>query len=236
MPKIIVLDNIAQQGLAILEQHADIEYEVCTGLAGDDLRNALLEADGAICRSGVTLTEKSLIGNLRLKVIVRAGVGTDNIDKAAATRQGIIVMNTPTGNTFSTAEHTLTLLLALSRNVAPAFHSLQAGKWDRKKYIGTQLADKVLGIVGLGRIGIEVAKRAIAFQMELIGYDPFITSEQAAKIGLELCDSVHDMLPRVDYLTVHTPLTAETKGLIGHAELKIIKPGARLINLSLIHI
>jgi D-3-phosphoglycerate dehydrogenase len=230
MPKIIILDTIAQQGLAILEQHADIEYEVCTGLTGDDLRNALLDADGAICRSGVTLSEESLIGNVRLKVIVRAGVGTDNIDKAAATRQGIIVMNTPTGNTFSTAEHTLTLLLALSRNVAPAFQSLQVGKWDRKKYIGTQLADKVLGIVGLGRIGIEVAKRAKAFQMELIGCDPFLTSEQAAKIGIELCDTVHDMLPRVDYLTVHTPLTPETTGLIGHEELKIIKPGARLIN------
>ena len=127
MPKIIILDTIAQQGLTILEQHADIEYEVCTGLTGDDLRNALLDADGAICRSGVTLSEESLIGNVRLKVIVRAGVGTDNIDKAAATRQGIIVMNTPTGNTFSTAEHTLTLLLALSRNVAPAFQSLQVG-------------------------------------------------------------------------------------------------------------
>jgi D-3-phosphoglycerate dehydrogenase / 2-oxoglutarate reductase len=230
MQKIIILDTIAQQGLAILEQHADIEYEVCTGLTGDDLRNALLNADGVICRSGVTLNEESLIGNVRLKVIVRAGVGTDNIDKAAATRQGIIVMNTPTGNTFSTAEHTLTLLLALSRNVAPAFQSLQDGKWDRKKYMGTQLADKVLGIVGLGRIGIEVAKRAKAFQMELIGYDPFLTNEQAAKIGVKLCDTVHDMLPRVDYLTVHTPLTPETTGLIGHEELKIIKPGARLIN------
>lgn len=230
MPKIIVLDNIAQEGLSLLEQSDNIEYVVQTGLKGEELKTALQEADGAICRSGVTLSEDVLTDNTRLKVIVRAGVGTDNIDKPAATRQGIIVMNTPTGNTFSTAEHAMTLMLALSRNVAPAFQSLREGRWERKAYMGSQLSGKTLGVVGLGRIGQEVAKRAQAFQMNLLGFDPFLTAEQASKLGIELCDTVDEMLPLVDYLTVHTPLTPQTKGLIGVKQLSLLKPGTRLIN------
>ena len=230
MPKIIVLDNIAQEGLSLLEQSDNIEYLVQTGLKGEELKTALQEADGAICRSGVTLSEDVLTDNTRLKVIVRAGVGTDNIDKPAATRQGIIVMNTPTGNTFSTAEHAMTLMLALSRNVAPAFQSLREGRWERKAYMGSQLSGKTLGVVGLGRIGQEVAKRAQAFQMNLLGFDPFLTAEQASKLGIELCDTVDEMLPLVDYLTVHTPLTPQTKGLIGVKQLSLLKPGTRLIN------
>lgn len=230
MPKIIVLDNIAQEGLSLLEQSDNIEYVVQTGLKGEELKTALRGADGAICRSGVTLSEDVLTDNTRLKVIVRAGVGTDNIDKPAATRQGIIVMNTPTGNTFSTAEHAMTLMLALSRNVAPAFQSLREGRWERKAYMGSQLSGKTLGVVGLGRIGQEVAKRAQAFQMNLLGFDPFLTAEQASKLGIELCDTVDEMLPLVDYLTVHTPLTPQTKGLIGVEQLSLLKPGARLIN------
>ena len=230
MPKIIVLDNIAQEGLSLLEQSDNIEYVVQTGLKDEELKTALREADGAICRSGVTLSEDVLTDNTRLKVIVRAGVGTDNIDKSAATRQGIIVMNTPTGNTFSTAEHAMTLMLALSRNVAPAFQSLREGRWERKAYMGSQLSGKTLGVVGLGRIGQEVAKRAQAFQMNLLGFDPFLTAEQASKLGIQLCDTVDEMLPLVDYLTVHTPLTPQTKGLIGVEQLSLLKPGARLIN------
>ena len=230
MPRIIVLDNIAQEGLDLLDSSDNIEYVVQTGLEGAELKAALQQADGAICRSGVTLSEDVLTANTRLKVIVRAGVGTDNIDKSAATRQGIIVMNTPTGNTFSTAEHAMTLMLALSRNVAPAFQSLREGRWDRKAYMGSQLSGKTLGVVGLGRIGQEVAKRAQAFQMKIIGFDPFLTAEQAAKLGVDLCETVDEMLPLVDYLTVHTPLTPQTKGLIGVEQLSLLKPGARLIN------
>lgn len=231
MPKIIVLDTISPDGLALLDAAAPrIQYDVRTGLKGAELRQALQEYDGAICRSGVKITAESLEGNRRLRAIVRAGVGTDNIDKTAATRLGIIVMNTPTGNTLSTAEHTFALLLALSRNVAPAYHSLTDGKWERNAYMGSQLADKTLGIVGLGRIGQEVAKRAIAFQMRVIGFDPFLPAEQAAKMGIERVDQVSDMLPRVDYLTVHTPLTPETKYLVGMRELEVLKHGVRLIN------
>lgn len=230
MPRIIVLDKLSPEGLALLQQAPNVTFEVRTGLKGAELRQALAEFDGAICRSGVKITAEAMEGNRRLKAIVRAGVGTDNIDKNAATRLGIIVMNTPTGNTISTAEHAFALMLALSRNIAPAHQSLVEGRWDRNAYMGSQLADKTLGVVGLGRIGQEVAKRAAAFQMRVIGYDPFVSAEQAAKLGLEYADQVRAMLPKVDYLTVHTPLTPETKDLIGFPELELIKPGIRLIN------
>jgi len=230
MHRIIILDDVAQEGLDLLDAADGIEYEVRTGLKGEELRKALAGADGAVCRSGVKITAESLEGNRRLRAIVRAGVGTDNIDKAAATRHGIVVMNTPAGNTVSTAEHTFALMLGLSRNTASAFQSLQAGRWDRKHYMGTQLADKTLGVVGLGRIGQEVARRAVAFGMHVLGYDPFLSQDQAAKLGINKVERVADMLPAVDYLTVHTPLTSETKHMIGPREIELLKPGARLIN------
>jgi D-3-phosphoglycerate dehydrogenase len=229
--RILVLDTIAPEGLAMLAAAApQIEYEVRTGLKGEALKKSLQEFEGAICRSGVTLGADVLEGNRRLRAIARAGVGTDNIDKEAATRLGIVVMNTPTGNTLSTAEHAFTLMLALSRRVAEAYATLCKGKWDRKTYMGAQLADKTLGIVGLGRIGQEVAKRALAFQMRVLGYDPFLSAEQAAKLGITRVEKVRDMLPLVDYLTVHTPLTPETTNLIDREAIDHMKPGVRLIN------
>ena len=230
MPSVIVLDNLAQEGLDMLEAAPGITYEVRTGLKGEELKAALNEFDGAICRSGVKLTPDVLEGNTRLKAVVRAGVGTDNIDKPAATRAGIVVMNTPAGNTISTAEHAIALMLSMSRNVAPAYQSLIEGRWDRKKFMGTQVAGKTLGVVGLGRIGLAVAARAKALEMDLIGYDPFMSAERAKELGIELVEKVDDMLPRIDYLTVHTPLTDETRGLIGPEQIEIIKPGARLVN------
>src|SRR4051812_37578222 len=230
MARVIVLDTLAPEGLEMLEAAPGIEFEVRTGLKGDALRNALAEFDGAICRSGVKITAEALEGNRRLKAIVRAGVGTDNIDKDAATKQGIVVMNTPGGNTLSTAEHTIALLLALSRNIAPAYRSLVEGRWERNKYMGTQVAGKMLGIVGLGRIGVAVAKRARALEMNILGYDPFMSKERAKELGIEPMETVADMLPRVDYLTVHTPLTDETRGLVGKTQLEKMKKGVRLIN------
>jgi D-3-phosphoglycerate dehydrogenase / 2-oxoglutarate reductase len=228
--RIAVLDPIAAEGLQMLQSDSDFEYQEVHGLKGDALRTTLAEFDGAIVRSGVKITAESLEGNKRLRAIVRAGVGTDNIDKDAATRLGIVVMNTPAGNTLSTAEHAFALMLALSRSIAPAYQSLIQGKWDRKSYMGTQLADKTLGVVGLGRIGREVALRALAFRMRVIAYDPFLTDEQATKLGIERVDTIPQMLPKVDYLTVHTPLTSETKHLIGMKELDVVKPGVRLVN------
>ncbi len=230
MPRVIVLDTLAQEGLELLAAAPAIEYEVRTGLKGEALREALAQFDGAICRSGVKITADALEGNRRLKAIVRAGVGTDNIDKDAATRAGIVVMNTPGGNTLSTAEHTIALMLALSRNIAPAYQSLLAGRWDRNKYVGTQVAGKTLGVVGLGRIGVAVARRALALEMNVLGSDPFLSPEKAKELGVEPVDTVEAMLPRVDYLTVHTPLTDETRGLIGLAQLETMKRGVRLIN------
>jgi D-3-phosphoglycerate dehydrogenase len=230
MPRVIVLDTLAKEGLDILGAAPGIEFEVRTGLSGDALRSALAEFDGAILRSGVKITADSLVGNKRLKAIVRAGVGTDNIDKTAATRLGIVVMNTPTGNTLSTAEHTFAMMLALSRNIAPAYQSLINGKWDRNKYMGTQLADKTIGIVGLGRIGQALAARAKAFEMRVLGYDPFLSKERAQELGIETYATVQEMLPHVDYLSVHTPLTAETKNLVSFKELEIMRRGVRLIN------
>ncbi|HUY31818.1 MAG TPA: phosphoglycerate dehydrogenase [Pirellulales bacterium] len=224
------MDTLAREGLALFDAAQGIEYEVRTGLSGDALRQALAEFDGAILRSGVKITAESLAGNRRLKAIVRAGVGTDNIDKTAATRLGIVVMNTPTGNTLSTAEHTLAMLMALSRNIAPAYQSLVDGRWERNRYMGTQLADKTIGVVGLGRIGQAVAARAKAFEMRVLGYDPFLSKERAQELGIEMLATVHEMLPQVDYLTVHTPLTPETRNLIGAREIEMMRPGVRLIN------
>lgn len=230
MPRIVVLDNLSQDGLDLLQSAGNIEYEVNTGLAGDELRDVLMQFDGAICRSGVKITADVLKDNHRLRAIARAGVGTDNIDKEAATRHGIVVMNTPGGNTTSTAEHTVALMLALSRNVHPAYQSLIEGRWDRKKFMGTQLAGKTLGIIGLGRIGQAVAKRAQAMEMRVVGYDPFLPANRAKDLGIDPCDSTDDLLSLADYLTVHTPLTDETRGLISRESLGKLKPGARLIN------
>lgn len=230
MPRIIVLDDIAQEGLQMLDAASDIEYDIKLKLSGDELKSTLAEYDGAILRSGVKITAESLEGNTRLKAIVRAGVGTDNIDKPAATRQGIVVMNTPTGNTLSTAEQAFALMLALSRNVAPANQSLVEGRWDRKKYMGAQLADKTIGVVGLGRIGLEVASRANAFGMRVVGFDPFMTEDRAKEQNIELVAEVKDMLPRIDYLTVHTPLNDATRNMIDEEAIELLKPGARLIN------
>jgi D-3-phosphoglycerate dehydrogenase len=230
MPSVIVLDKLSQEGLDLLAAAPGIEFEVRTGLAGDELREALTQFDGAICRSGVKITPPVLDGNRRLKAIVRAGVGTDNIDKAAATRAGIVVMNTPAGNTLSTAEQAIALMLALSRNIAPAYQSLCEGRWDRGKYMGTQVAGKTLGVVGLGRIGLAVAQRAKALEMKVLGYDPFLARDKARELGIEPVETVDEMLPQVDYLTVHTPLTDETRNLIDKPQLARLKPGVRLIN------
>ena len=228
--RVIVLDNIAEEGLAKLRAAKNIEFDIKTGLKDEELKFELANYDGAVCRSGVQITAESLEGNSTLKAIVRAGVGTDNIDKPASTRLGIVVMNTPAGNTVSTAEHAIALLLGLSRNIAPAMESLKAGCWDRKKFQGSQVSGKTLGIIGLGRIGQGVAARAKAFGMKIVGFDPFLTGERAKELGIEKVEQVKDLLPEVDYLTVHTPLTPETTNLISHDEVKLLKPGVRLIN------
>ncbi|MGQ0635507.1 MAG: phosphoglycerate dehydrogenase [Planctomycetaceae bacterium] len=229
MPTVLITDNLSPAGLDVLKK-AGLTLDVRSGLKPPEVREALKTADGIIIRSGTTLTEALLRDQPRLKVIVRAGVGVDNIDIAAATRAGIVVMNTPAGNTTSTAEHTIAMLLALSRNIAPAAASMQAGKWDRKSFTGTQLAGKTLAVVGLGRIGLAVAQRAIGLEMKVIGYDPFLSAEKAAQHGIEVVRNVDDLLDRCDFLTVHTPLTEETRGLINAQRIARMKKGVRLLN------
>lgn len=229
--RVLVTDKLAEEGIALLKAEPDMEVVVDTKLAKDPaaLKAALAEADGIIIRSGTQLTADVLDGQTRLKAIARAGVGVDNIDVPAATRRGIVVMNTPGGNTVSTAEHTMALMLALSRNIVDASVSLKASKWERTKFTGTQLEGKTLGIIGLGRVGRAVAERARAFQMTVLGYDPFLTPEKALELGIESV-SLDELWPRCDYFTLHTPLTAETRNLIGPAQIEAMKPGARIIN------
>ena len=230
MQRVLVTDKLSPAGLEILQQAPGIELDVRSGLSPEEVREALKEADGIIIRSGTKLTAELLEGQSRLKAIVRAGVGVDNIDRDAATREGIVVMNTPAGNTISTAEHAVTLMLALSRNIGPAFASMQSGKWERGKFTGSQVAGKTLGVIGLGRIGQSVAQRALGFEMRVVGYDPFMSPERATELGIELYDTVDEVTNQADYITVHTPLTDETRNLINAERLKKMKKGVRIIN------
>ncbi|MDR0328655.1 MAG: phosphoglycerate dehydrogenase [Planctomycetaceae bacterium] len=230
MPKIVLLDPLSEDGKNMLRNAPGIEFDERIGLKGDELKKCLTEFDGAIVRSGVKITAESLEGNTRLKMIARAGAGFDNIDTKAATKQGIIVVNTPGGNTVSTAEQTFALLLALSRNTAPAYQALIEGRWDRKIYTGNQLAAKTIGIVGMGRIGQVVAGYAKAFDMKVLALDPFFTPQRAEELGITLVNHLHEMLPQIDFLTVHTPLNDQTRGMFGKKELELVKKGAKLIN------
>jgi len=227
--RVLVTDKLAEEGLELLRAEPGLEVVVATKLDTAGLRAALAEADGIVIRSGTTLTPEVLRDQPRLKVIVRAGVGVDNIDVPTATRQGVVVMNTPGGNTVSTAEHTMALLLALSRNVSKADASLKAGKWDRNKFTGTQLGGKTLGVVGLGRVGLAVAKRAQGFDMEVIGFDPFLSHERASEYGIESV-ALDDLWGRCDFITMHTPLSDETRNIISAAALAKVKPGVRIVN------
>lgn len=229
MAKIIVLDPLAEDGLNLMRD-AGVEYDVRTGLKGDELKQALTEYDGAICRSGVKITAEALEGNKRLKAIARAGVGVDNIDLKAATRCGVVVMNTPGGNTTSAAEQTFALMLAVSRNTCAANQSLAEGRWDRKKFTGRELCGKTLGVIGMGRIGQNVARYAKAFGMKVVAFDPYLPAQRAQDLDVKLYETVAEILPIVDYLTVHVPLTDATRNLIGDKEIAAMKDGVFLIN------
>jgi D-3-phosphoglycerate dehydrogenase len=229
MPRVLVSDKLETPGLALLRQ-AGLEVDDRHGLTGDALQEALRAADGLIVRSGTRVTAELLEDPGKLRAIVRAGVGVDNIDVAAATRKGILVMNTPGGNTVSTAEHTVALLMALARNLPAADASLHSGKWERGKFVGSQLAGKTLGVIGLGRIGREVARRAAALDMKVVGFDPFLAPAGAAQLNLETAPGLDELLPRCDFLTVHTPLTDETRDLIDARRLAQMPAGARVLN------
>lgn len=226
--KIFVSDDVSDSGLEPLRS-AGFAVEKRTGLSRAELAGALQDCDGLIVRSETKVTADLLDEVTNLRVIGRAGVGVDNIDVPAATIRGIVVMNAPDGNTITTAEHTIALLISLARSIPQANSSLKSGRWERKKFIGVELQGKTLGIVGLGRIGRVVASRARALGMQIVAYDPFIAPEQARDLEIELAP-LDDVYARADFLTVHTPLTAETRGLIDREVLGKMKHGARLIN------
>ncbi|HEX3314443.1 MAG TPA: phosphoglycerate dehydrogenase [Gemmataceae bacterium] len=229
MPRVFIADGLEAGGIELLK-NAGIEVDNREKLSGNDLKAAVQAADGMIVRSATKVTADLLEKPGKLRCIVRAGVGVDTIDVPAATRKGLIVMNTPGGNTTSTAEQTITLMMSLSRHTTIADASMKAGKWDRKKFMGSQLAGKTLGVIGLGRIGREVARRAAGLDMKIVGFDPFLTPDRAGQLGIEAVAGLEQLLPRCDYLTVHTPLTAETTNLVGAKEFALMKKGARVIN------
>jgi len=226
--KVLISDPVDQQCVRLLEKEG-LEVDVRTHLSPEELKQVIGQYSALIVRSGTKVTADLIQAAQNMRVIGRAGSGVDNIDVAAATKQGIVVMNTPGGNTISAAEHTISLLFALSRNIPQAMESLRRGKWDRKRYTGVEIYGKTLGIIGLGKVGREVALRARGLGMKLLGYDPFISEEAVAKIGVKLAN-LDEIYSQSDYITIHTPLTKETRHLISDAELDRCKKGVRIIN------
>jgi D-3-phosphoglycerate dehydrogenase len=227
--KILVADAIAPKGVELLQANAAFQVDVKTGLKEDQLIAIIGEYDALVVRSQTKVTATIIEAAKRLRVIGRAGVGVDNVDVEAATRRGIIVMNTPGGNTISTAEHTMSMILALARKIPQAHASMKAGKWDRKSFEGIELRGKTLGIIGMGRIGSEVAKRALAFDMKVLAYDPFLSPSRAKTLQVEVVE-LDDIYQRADLITVHVPVTDQTRGMINKAAMAQMKKGVRLIN------
>ena len=227
--KVLIADKLSEDGVKLLQGERDLEVDIKTGLSPQDLAAIIGPYEAVVVRSATKVTAEVIAKADKLKVIGRAGVGLDNVDADAATKRGIIVMNVPAGNTISTAEHTLSMLMAVARHIPQADASLHAGRWDRAKLVGTELFGKTLGIVGLGKIGTEVARRAQVFGMRILAFDPFLSSERAQQLDIELTD-----LPRLyreaDFITVHVPLTNDTRHLIGAKEIATMKKGVRLLN------
>ncbi|MFN1834657.1 phosphoglycerate dehydrogenase [Balneola sp. MJW-20] len=226
--KVLLLDNVDNKCAKVFAERG-IQADQPGKLTEEELNNCIGNYDALVVRSGTTVTKELLSHADNLKVIGRAGVGVDNIDIAASTAKGVLVMNTPDGNTISTAEHTCGMILALSRNIPQSVAKVKSGGWDRKKYMGTEVHGKTLGIVGLGKIGSEVARRMRSFGMDIKAYDPFATHEHAQDIGAELTE-LDDLLGSSDFLTVHTPLTDKTRDMISMANAEKLKKGIRLVN------
>lgn len=225
--KVLVADGVSQKGIDILSK--DFEVVVKDKLSAEELLEIIGQFDGLIVRSASKVTKEVIAAARKLKVVGRAGVGVDNIDIKAATEKGIVVLNAPEGNTIAATEHTMAMMLAMARNIPIANETMQKGEWNRKKYVGVELRGKTLGVIGLGRIGSGVAKRAVAFDMEVIGYDPYVNEERAKNIGLEVT-TLEDIYKRADFISVHMPLTADTKGMINKDTFAKMKKGVRLIN------
>jgi D-3-phosphoglycerate dehydrogenase len=226
--KVLVSDNLSQKGMEILKK-AGLDVEVKTGMKPDELAENIGNYHGLVIRSATKVTSKIIDAASNLRVIGRAGSGLDNVDITAATKKGIVVMNTPGGNTITTAEHTMALMFALARQIPQATASIKQGKWEKKKFMGVELFNKTLGVVGIGNIGSQVAKRSQAFAMNVIAYDPFLSEEKAKEMGVEKVN-LEELFSRSDFITIHTPITAETRNMINKETIKKMKNGVRIIN------
>src|SRR5512135_1392912 len=228
--KILITDDIGPAGLALLDAANDVHYDVVKLPSHEKLIEIIGEYDAVITRSGTPLTAEMFAAAKKLRVAGRAGVGMDNVDIDAATLRGVLVMNTPEANTLAAVELTMTLLLAVCRHLPQANASVKSGEWTRAKFLGTQLSEKTLGVIGLGRIGSRVATRCQAFGMKVIAYDPYIAEEVVERVHVHLVSDLEELLTRSDVITVHTPLTEETRGMIGAREIAQMKDGVILIN------
>lgn len=226
--KVLVSDNISPKCIEILKK-SGLEVDVKTGMKPEELKACIGDYHGLIIRSATKVTSEIINAAKNLKVIGRAGSGLDNVDRAAATKKGIVLMNTPGGNTITTAEHSIALMVALARQIPQATISMKAGKWEKKKFMGVELFNKTLGIIGIGNIGSQVAKRAQGLAMNVIAYDPFLSEDKAKAMGVEKVD-IKELFRRSDFITIHTPLTPETRNMINKETIKMMKPGVRIIN------
>lgn len=227
---ILVADPISPKGIEELQADPAFEVDVKIGIKPEELLATADRYHGIIVRSQTKITAAIFEKASQLKVVGRAGVGVDNIDVPAATRRGVVVMNTPAGNTVSTAEHAFTLMLSLARHIPQAHASMKEGRWDRKSFQGVEIYNKTLAILGMGRIGTEFARRAMAFGMRVIAYDPYLSSSRARLLRVELVDSVEEAVKDADFITLHMPLTAETRHIVGAERLAKLKPGVRIVN------
>jgi len=229
MKRVLVSDTLSAEGVEIFRKAPGIEVDVMTNLTPDELKGVIKEYDGLVIRSATKVTKEIIEHAANLKVVGRAGSGLDNVDIPAASKRGIVVMNTPGGNTITTAEHAISLMVSLARKIPQATASMKAGKWEKNKFMGNELFNKKLGVVGIGQIGAVVADRAQGLKMHVIAYDPFISPEAAEKLGVSLA-SLDDLVQQADFITVHTPLTKETRGIINAAAFEKMKKGVFIIN------
>ena len=228
---VMICDPISPKGIAFFKERPEFRVTVLEKrLSEAELLPLVADVEAMVVRSETKITRKLIEAAPRLRVVGRAGVGVDNVDVEAATQRGIVVMNTPSGNTISTAELTFSMLMALARKIPQAHGSMKSGAWDRKSFSGTELHGKTLGILGMGRIGSEVAKRAVAFGMRVLAYDPYLTPARAQAMNVELLDQLDALYPQVDFLTVHMPMTDETKGMVNAAAFARMKRGVRILN------
>ncbi|MCX7781907.1 MAG: phosphoglycerate dehydrogenase, partial [Negativicutes bacterium] len=225
--RVLVSDPVSERGVEMLKKHFAVDVK--TKLPPEELISIIGEYDALVVRSETKVTKAVLEAAVNLKVIGRAGVGVDNIDVEAATQRGIIVLNAPEGNTIAATEHTIAMMLSLARNIPQAHASMKQKEWQRSKFMGVEMRGKTLGIFGLGRIGTGVAKRAIALEMNIMGYDPFISAAQAEQLGIKMAE-IDEILAEADFLTFHLPLTAETKNMINKDSFAKMKKGVRIIN------